>query len=181
MALEALKIRDAVPSDAAAIAAIYNQGIVDRIATLETEERTPEERLQWLAARGPRHPVLVAELDGAIVGWGSLNQFNPRKAYDFVADFSVYVERAWRGKGVGGALLRALIARAKQLGYHKLVLAAFPWNAGGMALYQKCGFRTVGIYKEQGLLDGKWVDTIIMEKVLSPNLCANAFAHRFGQ
>ena len=166
MALNALKIREAVPSDAAAIAAIYNQGIVDRIATLETEERTPEERLQWLAARGPRHPVLVAERDGAIVGWGSLNQFNPRKAYDFVADFSVYVERAWRGKGVGGALLRALVARAKQLGYHKLVLAAFPWNAGGMALYQKYGFRTVGIYKEQGLLDGKWVDTIIMEKIL---------------
>jgi L-amino acid N-acyltransferase YncA len=166
MPLEAVKIRDAVPSDAAAIAAIYNQGIVDLIATLETEERTPEERLRWLAARGPRHPVLVAELDGAIVGWGSLNQFNPRTAYDFVADFSVYVERPWRGKGVGGALLRALIARAKQLGYHKLVLAAFPWNAGGMALYQKCGFRTVGIYKEQGLLDGKWVDTIIMEKVL---------------
>jgi phosphinothricin acetyltransferase len=166
MALDAPKIRDAVPSDAAAIAAIYNQGIIDRIATLETEERTPEERLQWLAARGPRRPVLVAERDGAIVGWGSLNQFNPRKAYDFVADFSVYVERAWRGKGVGGALLRGLIARAKQLGYHKLVLAAFPWNAGGMALYQKCGFRTVGIYKEQGLLDGKWVDTIIMEKIL---------------
>lgn len=166
MPLEAVKIRDAVPSDAAAIATIYTQGIVDRIATLETEERPPEERLQWLAARGPRHPVLVAELDGTVVGWGSLNQFNSRKAYDFVADFSVYIERDWRGKGVGSALLRALIARAKELGYHKLVLAVFPWNAGGMALYQKCGFRTVGIYKEQGLLDGKWVDTIIMEKIL---------------
>ena len=64
MALDALKIREAVPSDAAAIATIYTQGIVDRIATLETEERTPEERSAWLAARGPRHPVLVAELDG---------------------------------------------------------------------------------------------------------------------
>jgi L-amino acid N-acyltransferase YncA len=166
MPLEAVEIRNAAPSDAAAIAAIYNQGIIDRIATLETEERTPEERSAWLAARGPRNPVLVAERDGAIVGWGSLNQFSPRKAYDFVADFSVYVERAWRGKGVGSALLRALVTRAKQLGYHKLVLAAFPWNAGGMALYQKYGFRTVGIYKEQGLLDGKWVDTIIMEKIL---------------
>lgn len=100
------------------------------------------------------------------MGWGSLNQFKARKACDFVADFSVYVERAWRGRGVGSALLRALVARAKQLGYHKLVLAAFPWNAGGMALYQKYGFRTVGIYGEQGLLDGKWVDTIIMEKML---------------
>ncbi|MEK6717256.1 MAG: arsinothricin resistance N-acetyltransferase ArsN1 family A [candidate division NC10 bacterium] len=166
MTLDALTIRDAGEADAAAIVTIYNQGIADRIATLETEERTPEERKQWLAARGPRHPVLVAEMDGTVVGWGSLNQFNPRTAYDFVADFSVYVERAWRGKGVGGALLRALIARAKQLDYHKLVLSAFPWNAAGMALYQRYGFRTVGIYKEQGLLDGEWVDTIIMEKIL---------------
>lgn len=160
------RIRDAVSSDAAAIATIYNQGIVDRIATLETEERAAEERLQWLAGRGPRHPVLVAELDGTVVGWGSLNEFNPRKAYDFVADFSVYIERGWRGKGVGSALLRALIARAKQLGYHKMVLSAFPWNTAGMALYEKYGFRTVGIYREQGLLDGKWVDTIVMEKIL---------------
>lgn len=166
MGQDAVTIRDAAKTDGAAIATIYNQGIVDRIATLEIEERTPGERAQWLAARGPRHPVLVAERDGTVVGWGSLNQFNPRKAYDFVADFSVYVERAWRGKGVGSALLRALIARAKQLGYHKLVLSAFPWNAAGMALYERYGFRTVGIYKEQGLLDGEWVDTIIMEKIL---------------
>jgi len=161
-----LTVRDARADDAAAIATIYNQGIADRIATLETVERTPEERVAWLAARGPRHPVLVAERERVVVGWGSLNPFNPRKAYEYVADFSVYVERAWRGKGVGSALLRALIARAEQLGYHKMVLSAFPWNALGMALYQKYGFRTVGIYKEQGLLDGQWVDTIIMEKIL---------------
>jgi phosphinothricin acetyltransferase len=166
MTRESVTIRDAASSDATAIATIYNQGIIDRIATLETEERTPQERLQWLAARGPRHPVLVAEVNGTVVGWGSLNQFNPRGAYDFVADFSVYIERDWRGKGIGSALLRTLITRAEQLGYHKMVLSAFPWNAGGMALYEKHGFRTVGIYKEQGLLDGKWVDTIIMEKIL---------------
>ncbi len=159
-------IRDASEDDAAAIAAIYNQGIQDRIATLETEERTAEERRAWFLSRGPRHPVVVEERDGAIVGWGSLNTFNPRKAYDHVADFSVYVERAWRGKGVGSSLLDALISRARQLGYHKLVLSAFPWNTGGMALYQKFGFRTVGTYQEQGRLDGRWVDTIIMEKIL---------------
>jgi phosphinothricin acetyltransferase len=161
-----MMVRDAVPTDAEALAAIYNQGIIDRIATLETEERTAEERKQWLLARGPRHPVLVAELNERVLGWGSLNPFNPRKAYDFVADFSVYVEREARGKGVGSALLRALIARAQQLGYHKLVLSAFPWNEGGMALYRKYGFRTVGMYKEQGRLDGRWVDIIIMEKIL---------------
>lgn len=166
MPLDGLRTRDATPTDAAAITIIYNQGIVDRIATLETEERAPEERLQWLTARGPRHPVLVAEVDGTVVGWGSLNQFNPRKAYDFVVDFSVYIERDWRGRGIGSALLHALIARARHLGYHKMVLSAFPWNTAGLALYEKHGFRTVGIYKEQGLLDGKWADTIVMEKIL---------------
>ena len=166
MPLEGLSIRDALLADAGAIAAIYNQGILDRIATLETEERTPEERQQWLANRGSRHPVLVAEVDRRVVGWASLNHFNPRKAYDFVADFSVYIDRHWRGKGVGSALLSALIARAKQLNYHKMVLSAFPWNTAGMALYQRHGFRTVGTYKEQGLLDDGWVDTVIMEKIL---------------
>ena len=164
--MKEIEVRPATPGDAGAICLIYNQGIEDRVATLETDLRTPDERRQWLAGRGPRHPVIVAEARGDVVGWGSLNVFSPRKAYDSVADFSIYIERGWRGKGVGSRLLERLIELARELGYHKLVLSAFPWNTGGMALYQKLGFRTVGIYKEQGRLDGKWVDTIIMEKVL---------------
>lgn len=160
-------VRDALPGDAFALALIYNQGIVDRLATLETEERTAEERLAWLEARGPRHPVIVADANGSLVGFGSLNAFNPRKAYDHVADFSLYVERAWRGKGVGRILLEALIDRAGRIGYHKMVLSAFPFNPAGMALYRKLGFRIVGVYQEQGLLDSRWVDTIIMEKILA--------------
>jgi L-amino acid N-acyltransferase YncA len=161
-----IAVRDARPDDAPALALIYNQGIEDRLATLETEERTPEERLAWLEARGPRHPVIVADADGRVVGFGSLNVFNARAAYDHVADFSLYVERSWRNKGVGRQLLRSLTDRARQLGYHKMVLSAFPFNPAGLALYRKAGFRVVGIYKEQGLLDGRWVDTIIMEKLL---------------
>ena len=161
-----LALRDATGDDAAAICVIYNQGIQDRLATLETEERTPEERRAWLAARGPRHPVLAALADGAVVGWASLNVFNPRRAYDHVADLSVYVERGWRGRGVGRRLLEALVARARALGYHKLVLSAFPFNEAGMQAYRRAGFREVGVYREQGLLDGQWVDTIVMEKIL---------------
>jgi len=245
------RVRPATAADADAICRIYNQGIEDRVATLETELRTPEERRRWLANRSPRHPVVVAEpteprfvgghgggetepgrtfvkpptegsgpadpwrqgggetgraapLSGhprkapaprtpgagggetgpgrtfvrpptegsgpaapvTVVGWGSLNVFNSREAYRFVADFSIYVERAWRGRGVGRAMLEALIELARTHGSHKLVLSAFPFNAGGGALYEKLGFRTVGVYREQGLLDGKWVDTIIMEKLL---------------
>jgi len=164
----ALHVRDATLADAAAIARIYNQGIEDRVATLETELRTPEERRAWLSERGPRHPVLVAEDGTGIAGWASLNRFNPRAAYDHVADLSVYVARERRGQGVGTLLLVALEERARALGYHKLVLAAFPTNAAGMALYRARGFRVVGIYHEQGLLDGRWVDVIVMEKILAP-------------
>lgn len=164
-----MRIRDATPADAAPIAEIYNQGIEDRVATLETELRSAEERAAWLAARGERHPVLVAldEDDGALIGWGSLNPFNPRPAYRHVADFSVYVARMRRGRGVGDALLGALEARARALAYHKLALAAFPTNAPGLRLYTRHGFQTVGVYHEQGLLDGRWVDVIVMEKLLA--------------
>jgi phosphinothricin acetyltransferase len=160
------QVRLATAGDAEVICRIYNQGIEDRLATLETELRTPTERREWMAAKSPRHPVIVAEDRGVVAGWGSLNVFNARPAYRFVADFSVYVDREWRGKGVGRVLLARLIELGREHGYHKLVLSAFPFNPGGMALYEKMGFRTVGIYKEQGQLDGTWVDTIIMERLL---------------
>jgi phosphinothricin acetyltransferase len=110
--------------------------------------------------------VIVAESEGRVIGFGSLNVFNPRAAYKHVADFSLYVERSWRNKGVGRRLLQTLTERARQLGYHKMVLSAFPFNPAGLALYRKSGFRVVGVYREQGFLDGRWVDTIIMEKLL---------------
>jgi len=165
-------LRLARADDAEAICLIYNQGIEDRVATLETELRAPEERREWMAARGPRHPVIVAESGatpgaaGSVVGWGSLNVFNARPAYRHVADFSVYVERAWRGKGVGHRLLERLIEIARESAYHKMVLSTFPTNTGGVKLYERLGFSRVGIYREQGMLDGQWVDTLIMEKLL---------------
>jgi len=164
--MSAYRVRLATPKDAETICTIYNQGIEDRVATLETELRTPDERRQWMAAKSPRHPVIVVENEHGVVGWGSLNVFNARPAYRHVADFSVYVERSYRGKGVGSVLLTRLIELGRQHGFHKLVLSAFPTNDGGMKLYSKHGFRTVGVYKEQGQLDGRWVDTIVMEKLL---------------
>jgi L-amino acid N-acyltransferase YncA len=183
------RVRPATEADAAAICLIYNQGIEDRLATLETELRTPDERRQWLKARSPRHPVIVAEtaepeassnrpptpisdhagpapIVPAPIAWASLNVFNARECYRHVADISVYVERPWRGRGVGRVLLARLVELGREHGFHKLVLSAFPFNQAGVALYEKLGFRTVGIYQQQGLLDGQWVDTIIMERLL---------------
>jgi L-amino acid N-acyltransferase YncA len=162
-----MEIREAQSDDVATIARIYNQGIEDRVATLETELRTADERRRWLADRTSRHPVLVAVDGGAVVGWASLNRFNPRAVYDHVADFSVYVDRDRRGVGIGTALLTALEESARSLGYHKLVLAALLANEAGTALYRRCGFREVGVYREQGLLDDTWVDVLLMEKILA--------------
>jgi len=161
-----LTIRSAAPADADAICTIYNQGIADRIATLDTALRTPAERRAWLLDREARHPVIVAEAHGAVVGWASLNRFNPRDAYNHVADFSIYVERSWRGKGVGRQLLGHLIDLARGAGFHKMVLAALNHNQAGAALYSSAGFMRVGVYREHGQLDGRWVDVLIMEKIL---------------
>ena len=161
-----MHIRAAEPSDAGAICRIYNQGIEERIATLEITLRTPPERRRWLRRRSARHPVIVCERDGGVCGWASLNAFNPRAAYDHVADFSLYVERGSRGQGVGAALLAHLERLAQQHAYHKLVLATLPENRAGLALYRRRGFREVGVYREHGRLDGRWVDILIMEKVL---------------
>jgi phosphinothricin acetyltransferase len=108
----------------------------------------------------------VAVEGDQVIGWGSLNQFNPRAAYDHVANFSVYVARARRGSGVGTLPLSALKQRAREIGYQKLVLAAFPFNIAVTRLDERHGFRTVGTYREQGQLDGRWVDVIVMEKIL---------------
>ena len=159
-------VRPARSEDARAICDIYNEGIEDGDATLETRLRTGDEQRAWLESRNERHPVIVAGRDGAIVGWGSLNAFNPRPAYDHVTEFSVYVARSGRGSGVGRVVLEELITTARAIGYHKMVLAAFLWNTAGMALYERVGFRRVGVYREQGMLGGKWVDTVIMEKLL---------------
>jgi phosphinothricin acetyltransferase len=161
-----ITLRAATVDDAEAICTIFNQGITDRVATLDTALRTPAERRGWLAERGRRHPVMVAAADGVIVGWGSLNRFNPREAYDHVADVSIYVERGWRGKGVGTQLLDRLIEVAREVGFHKMVLAALASNTAGLALYTRTGFSRVGVYREHGQLDGRWVDVLIMELLL---------------
>lgn len=166
MDAESVAIRAARADDAEVICDIYNEGIEERVATLETRIRTGDEQRAWLESRGERHPVVVAERRGGVLGWGSLNAFNSRPAYDHVADFSIYVARSARGAGIGRALLDYLMVKARALGYHKMVLAMFKWNTSGIALYERAGFRRVGVYREQGRLDGRWVDTIIMEKLL---------------
>ncbi|QSO48258.1 arsinothricin resistance N-acetyltransferase ArsN1 family A [Alicyclobacillus mengziensis] len=161
-----LRVRRAGTTDAAAIAHIYNQGIRTRLATLETAERTPEDRAVWLTERSVRFPVLVALDAQGVVGWLSLNPFSPREAYRSVADVSVYVDGRARRTGVGSRLLQAGMTEASRQGFHKLVLTLFPENHAARALYLRYGFQSVGILREQGVLDGRWRDTEMMDYLL---------------
>jgi len=163
------RVRSATAADLDAIGRIYNEGIEDRIATLDEAPKTAGDMAAWWLVHQGRFAVLVAQNAGdEIVGWTSLNPYSNRCAYDGVADLSVYVARAARGTGVGSALLRALEKTAKANDFHKIVLFTFTFNAGGQGLYRKCGFREVGTFHEMGKLAGRFVDVMAMEKTLVP-------------
>ncbi|MDQ2786684.1 MAG: arsinothricin resistance N-acetyltransferase ArsN1 [Chloroflexota bacterium] len=167
-------VRPATSADAAAIAEIYNQGIRARIATFETEERTPEERRTWLASHDDRHPVVVATITegGAarVVGWAATDGYRTRACYAGVAEFSVYIHEQYRGRGVGVLLLNGLIDAAERVGLWKLLSRVFPENVASRALCAKVGFREVGVYQNHGKLDGVWKDTVIVERLIPANL-----------
>jgi L-amino acid N-acyltransferase YncA len=120
----------------------------------------------WFEEHQGRYSVLVAEIDSQIVGWASLNRYSHRCAYNGVADLSVYVDRSFRGKGIGTVLLKELEKEAKTNGFHKMVLFTFLFNKLGQRLYRKMGFREVGVLEKQGRLDGRFVDVMAMEKLL---------------
>ena len=169
-----LTVRAAQLADAAAIADIYNQGIRGRGATFETAERTADERRTWLASHAAHHPCLVA-LAGTgtgehVVGWASTGEYRSRDCYRGIAEFSVYVDEGWRGRGVGKALLTALIPAAETVGFWKLVLRIFPENVGSRALCASVGFREVGLYEKHARLDGVWKDCVIVERLLPTNM-----------
>ncbi|MBI3974330.1 MAG: N-acetyltransferase [Chloroflexi bacterium] len=159
-------VRQASPADAAAIARIYNEGIEGRVATFETEPRTPEQIEALLAARGDRYPTVVIERDGHVIAWAAAGTYRSRPCYDGVAEFSVYVQRTARGSGAGRAALRGLIAACEQRGFWKLVSRVFPENAASRALCRRLGFREVGVYERHAKLDGEWRDCVIVERLI---------------
>ena len=162
-------LRPASLSDAPAIAAIYNQGIAGRGATFETTPRSTADVEGWLQ-NADRYPTLVVEHGGAVVGWANLSAYRPRACYAGIAEFSIYVDSEAQGRGLGGRLLEALVDAARARGYWKLVSRIFPFNSASLALCRRCGFREVGVYEKHGRLDGRWLDVVIVERLIPENL-----------
>jgi L-amino acid N-acyltransferase YncA len=167
---DGIHIRTASVDDAAAIAEIYNQGIEDRVATFETALRSAEDQRAWLQSIDGRYPGVVAQIDGEIIGWAGATRYRQRECYRGIGEFSMYVRRDWRGRGVGDLLVAALVTEAERLGLWKLLSRIFPFNEASRALCRKHGFREVGVYEKHARLDGRWLDVVIVERVITTNL-----------
>ena len=162
-----LHTRSATPDDAAAIAAIYNQGIEDRVATFETRLRTEDDIRAWFDGI---HPIVVVEDGDRVVAWASTSTYRPRECYAGIAEFSVYVAREARGQGAGRVAMLALLQAAERAGFWKLVSRVFPENTASLSLLRSIGFREVGVYEKHGQLDGVWKDVVIVERLIPANL-----------
>jgi L-amino acid N-acyltransferase YncA len=161
-----LAIRRASIGDLDAIRRIYNEGIEDRVATLDTDPKSHEAMMPWWSQHDERYVILVATERGEMVAWASLNRFSHRCAHSEIADLSVYVARIHRNKGIGYSLLTRLTHEARQAAFHKIVLHALDENEHGKRLYRKAGFIEVGVFSEHGVRDGRYVDVIAMEHLL---------------
>lgn len=156
-------IRLASEADLPAIDEIYNWYIPRSTCTYDEQVHPFESRIEWFKHHGPRHPVTVAELDGQVVGWGSLSDFRDRSAYRFTCENSVYVKHDVQGKGIGSALLADLIERARALGYHTIIAGADAEQTASIALHRKFGFETVAHFKQAGYKFDRWLDVIFMQ------------------
>jgi phosphinothricin acetyltransferase len=148
------------PGDWPAVRAIYHEGIETRNSTFETEAPAWAE---WDAAHRP-DCRLVARADGVVAGWAALMPVSTRAVYAGVAESSVYVAAGSRGRGVGGALLRDLVAASEEVGVWTLRAGIFPENRASVALHVSAGFRIVGIHERIGQLDGTWRDVLLLER-----------------
>ncbi len=166
-------LRDAVRTDVAAIAAIYGFHVADGAGTFEEVAPSVDEmcrRFDNVKARGL--PWRAAEAEGKVVGYCYVSPCNPRSAYKFTVQNSVYVDERWHRRGIGLALLRDVIRDCQVLGYHQIVAAiGDSRNEGSLRLHTVAGYRTIGQALRVGVKFGRWVDVIYMQRSLSdPNM-----------
>ena len=154
-----VELRALTPDDWGAVADIYWDGMRDGLATFETEVPSWE---TWDTAHLPEHR-LVALLDGHVVGWAALSPASSRRCYAGVAENSVYVAREVQGRGIGRALLDALIKGGRLAGLWTIQTSIFPENRASLALHERCGFRVVGVRERIAKRDGIWRDTVFLE------------------
>lgn len=161
-----VRVRLATPYDLDDINRIYNHYVTTSTCTYQHDPSSAAERAAWFAAHDERHPVTVAELDGAIVGWGSLSDFRGRWGYRYTVENSVYVKHDVQRCGVGRALLGDLIERARALGYHTIIAGISAEQKGSVVLHEQAGFTRCGQLREVGHKFEQWLDVLFMQLML---------------
>ncbi|MEI6534859.1 MAG: N-acetyltransferase family protein [Verrucomicrobiaceae bacterium] len=158
--------RAATRAELPAINAIYNHYVLHSTCTYQTVPSTSDERAQWFAAHGEKHPVIVAELGGIVIGWGSLSKLHERQAFANSVEDSIYLHHEHTGRGIGGKMLVELLRLAKLAGHHTVLGAICSDQAGSIALHEKLGFEKVARLREVGYKFDRWLDLVWMQKML---------------
>ena len=161
-----LQIRLATEADLPIINDIYNHYVVNSTCTYQMEPERMEDRLKWFAAHGPKHPVTVVEIDGKVLGWGSLSQFHRRAAYQNTVENSIYIHHEHRRKGLGAAILAHQIRRAREIGHHTILAIIDSDQAGSIGLHERFGFSRAAHLKQLGFKFNRWLDVVYMQLLL---------------
>ena len=161
-----MEVRLARVDDSEAVRAIYNLEVTGSTVTFDMEPRSSQQQRAWISEHQGPHPAVVAVEDGVVAGFGSLSPFRERPAYATTVEDSVYVDAAWRGRGVGRAILEELVALARARGFHTVVARTSGDNDPSIALHKACGFELVGVEREVGRKFGRWIDVTVLQLML---------------
>lgn len=158
-----MKIRIAVQEDVPSITGIYNDAVLHTTATFDTEIKTVDERMEWFRKHNEHFPLLVAELEGMIVGYASLSQWSDKCAYNATAENSVYVHRDFRNRGIGKVLLNALLEKGKQGGIHCVLARITADNEASVHMHVQAGFEKAGLLREVGKKFDRLLDVWMLQ------------------
>ena len=165
-----LLVRAAEERDAHHIGRIYMQAAQDHLATFENFLGTPEERTRWVSEHAGKYPLLVAELNGWILGWAALSPYLVRPRMEGIAELLIYIDRDYRRHGVGRELMRSVLALAEAAGHFKLVGRFLAHNDAGRTLCRLTGWREVGVHIKHTRVGGAWHDVVVVEYLIPENL-----------
>jgi phosphinothricin acetyltransferase len=161
------RLRPAERTDAEAIRIIYNAEVAGTTVTFDLVPRTLEDQVAWVEEHSGGHPAIVAvDETGDIIGFGSLSPYKERPAYFTTVEDSVYVRDDHRGTGVGHQLLTELVRLAQQYGYHSIIARIVGGHDASISLHRRCGFEIVGTEREVGRKLGKWLDVVVMQRMI---------------
>ena len=163
-----MQIRAATPADVPAIAAIYADAVLNGTASFELEPPAEAEMARRMAALiDGGFPYLVAVSNGPVLGYAYAGPYRPRPAYRFTVEDSVYIAAEARGRGIGRALLSALIAASESCGFRQMIaVIGDEASAGSIALHRALGFEHAGVFKAVGFKHGAWRATVLMQRPL---------------